>query len=131
MFELHLQLQADTFFIKKLQISGLHLINDSRYPWVVLVPEIAGLRDLHNLSDKDYLTVMQEIRQISNGMDALFSPTKMNVAALGNMVPQLHIHVIARYDQDQAWPGPIWGAGVAVPYNAIEKEQRINLLKTI
>lgn len=131
MFELHPQLQADTFFIKKLQISGLHLINDARYPWVVLVPEIENLRDLHNLTEDDYRTVMNEIRQVSNGMDSLFSPTKMNVAALGNMVPQLHIHIIARYDQDEAWPGPIWGSGEAVPYGRDKKEQQIKQLKSL
>ncbi len=107
------------------------MINDSRYPWVVLVPEIEDLRDLHDLSDENHPAVMKEIRLVSKGMDALFTPTKMNVAALGNMVPQLHIHIIARYDQDEAWPGPVWGVGDAVPYSEEGKRQRIEQLKTI
>ncbi len=116
MFTLHPRLEQDTFLIKKLEVSQLRLMNDSRYPWMILVPERPNIMDLHHLSETDYVTVMQEIREVSKMMEDLFSPFKLNVGALGNLVPQLHIHIIARNKADEAWPGPVWGIGEAHPY---------------
>ncbi len=132
MFTLHPRLEQDTFLIKKLEISQLRLMNDSRYPWVMLVPERPDVTDLHHLSGTDYAAVMQEIREVSIRMEDLFSPFKMNMGALGNLVPQLHIHIIARDKEDDAWPGPVWGVGEARPYTEPAKNSLLEKIsKTI
>ena len=122
-FVLHPQLAKDTVFIGRIAGSQLLLMNDARYPWLILVPEHDDLRELHELTEASYVEVTHGIRQISEKLQALTEAPKMNVAALGNQVPQLHIHIIARRHDDHAWTGPVWGVGEAVPYN--EEEQRI------
>ena len=122
-FVLHPQLAKDTVFIGRIAGSQLLLMNDARYPWLILVPEHDDLRELHALTEASYVEVTHGIRQISEKLQALTEAPKMNVAALGNQVPQLHIHIIARRHDDHAWPGPVWSVGEAVPYN--EEEQRI------
>lgn len=125
MFTLHPRLKADTVFIQKLEVSSLYLLNDSRYPWVVIVPEVENLSELHDLEPTDYVSVMDEIRHLSQVLTKCFNPKKINVGALGNLVPQLHIHVIVRQVEDQSWPGPVWGVGDAVPYAPHMLAQRI------
>ena len=114
---LHSKLAADTFEVLSLEVSQLLLMNDARYPWLILVPQVSGMRDLHNLSTKQYQAVTQEIVQVSEVLESLAQAHKMNVGALGNMVPQLHIHIIARQTNDAAWPAPVWGVGEAQPYS--------------
>lgn len=116
-FILHSKLAADTFEVLSLEVSQLLLMNDARYPWLILVPQISGMSDLHNLSTKQYQAVTQEIVQVSEVLESLAQAHKMNVGALGNMVPQLHIHIIARQTNDAAWPAPVWGVGEAQPYS--------------
>jgi diadenosine tetraphosphate (Ap4A) HIT family hydrolase len=116
-FILHSKLAADTFEVLSLEVSQLLLMNDARYPWLILVPQVIGMRDLHNLSTKQYQAVTQEIVQVSEVLESLAQAHKMNVGALGNMVPQLHIHIIARQTNDAAWPAPVWGVGEAQPYS--------------
>ena len=116
-FILHSKLAADTFEVLSLEVSQLLLMNDARYPWLILVPRVSGMRDLHNLSTKQYQAVTQEIVQVSEVLESLAQAHKMNVGALGNMVPQLHIHIIARQTNDAAWPAPVWGVGEAQPYS--------------
>ncbi|MGY9005638.1 MAG: HIT domain-containing protein, partial [Alphaproteobacteria bacterium] len=99
-------------------LSRALLMNDRRFPWIILVPERGGVREIHDLSIEDRAILMEEITLISTTLDGLFKPDKMNVGALGNIVPQLHIHVIARTSKDAAWPGPVWGFGKAEPYDA-------------
>ncbi|MBL6814929.1 MAG: HIT domain-containing protein [Pseudomonadales bacterium] len=120
---LHPQLAKDTMLVGRIAGSQLLLMNDARYPWLILVPEHDELRELHELADASYVEVTQGIKQISEKLQALTEAPKMNVAALGNQVPQLHIHIIARRHDDHAWPGPVWGVGEAVPYS--EEERRI------
>lgn len=96
------------------------LMNDSQYPWFILVPRQAGLKESIDLTEQDQLVLMQESAKLSHLLKDVFSPDKLNVAALGNMVPQLHIHHIARFKNDAAWPAPVWGKHPAVPY---ENEQ--------
>ncbi len=131
MFSLHPQLAADTETITSLSLSRVLLMNDSRFPWLILVPERPDLRDLHDLTPEDYQTVADEIRAVSHRMASQFGAEKMNVAALGNMVPQLHIHIIARFASDAAWPKPVWGVGEAVAYSAAalsERKQQLTAL---
>jgi diadenosine tetraphosphate (Ap4A) HIT family hydrolase len=109
MFELHPVLKADTVKISSLELCDVLLQTDANFPWLCLVPRRDGVREIHRLSAEDQQLLMRETSFVSERFEALTGAEKMNVAALGNMVPQLHIHVIARFAGDQAWPGPIWG----------------------
>ena len=120
-FALHPQLAKDTALIGRIAGSQLLLMNDARYPWLILVPEHDDMQELHELAEASYVEVTQGIRQISEKLQTLMNATKMNIAALGNQVPQLHIHIIARRYDDHAWPGPVWGVGNAVPYDKAEQ----------
>ena len=115
-FVLHPQLAKDTALIGRIGECLLLLMKDARYPWLILVPEQEGLRELHDLSDDQFSSVTQIIKQTSLRLQTLTEALKINVAALGNMVPQLHIHIIARREDDASWPGPVWGVGTAEPY---------------
>lgn len=115
-FELHERLAADTAAVATLRLSRALLMNDCRWPWLILVPERAGITEIHQLSLADQHDLMDEITMASSVLERLHAPDKINVGALGNMVPQLHVHVIARTRDDPAWPGPVWGHGAAVAY---------------
>lgn len=115
-FTLHPQLAADTVEIARLDLCRVLLMNDATYPWLILVPERASLRDLHDLNADDRTTAMAEIDRASRALQQIYTPDKINVAALGNVVEQLHIHVIARFHNDAAWPAPIWGKVPVRPY---------------
>jgi diadenosine tetraphosphate (Ap4A) HIT family hydrolase len=130
MFELHHRLDADTVFVSKLGLSRLLLLNDRRYRWLVLVPELPDLRELHDLSAENQALLMAEITQMSRLLQSSQNtPDKINVGMLGNMVPQLHIHVIARHAGDPAWPGPVWGHSPAEPHESKELVQVIEGLR--
>ena len=126
---LHTQLAADTTLVGDFPLSRLLLSNDAQYPWCILVPRIAGAKELHRLDDADQLQVLRESVALARAMEAVFKPHKMNVAALGNVVPQLHIHHIARFKTDAAWPAPVWGKHPAQPYEAAVLDQRLRLLQ--
>ncbi|WP_262692540.1 HIT domain-containing protein [Kordiimonas aestuarii] len=128
-FSLHAKLAADTEWIETLALCRVLMMNDATYPWLILVPERAGIREIHELSEGDQQTLMREMTAVARVMELAFDATKMNVAALGNMVPQLHVHVIARYEGDPAWPGPIWGKMPTVPYEADVMKARIAHLR--
>ena len=115
-FSLDPRLEQDTIAIGDLGLSCVLLMRDSRFPWLLLVPRRADLSELSDLSDEDAATLMGEIRVAVRVMQELSRPDKVNVGALGNVVPQLHVHVVGRYLSDPAWPGPVWGAGRAIPY---------------
>lgn len=116
-FELHPRLAADTFRVCELPLSSLLLMNDARFPWCILAPRRDGLRELHALPPADGAALLDEIRRVARALEARGGVDKMNVAALGNQVPQLHVHVIARRQDDPAWPNPVWGSGAAEPYD--------------
>ena len=115
-FELHPRLAADCVTLGELPLSRLLLMNDSRYPWCILVPRHAGLRELHDLDTADGARLFAEVERVSRALIDCCGAYKLNVGALGNLVPQLHVHVVARQPNDAAWPGPVWGAGTAEPY---------------
>lgn len=117
MFELNERLRKDTFKITDLELSTLLLMNDSTVPWVILVPKRLDTTEIHQLLPHDRSLLIEEIALVSKMLEDEFSPDKINVAALGNIVSQLHIHVIARYRGDRAWPGPVWSASGAEPYS--------------
>ena len=115
-FAVHPRLEADTVFIADWGLSRVLLMNDSRFPWLVLVPRRADLVELHDLGHAERMVLIEEIARASKGLKLLTGAAKINVGALGNLVPQLHVHVVARNSGDAAWPGPVWGQGTAVPY---------------
>ncbi|MGH6958884.1 MAG: HIT domain-containing protein [Dongiaceae bacterium] len=119
-FTLHERLAADTIELTRWPLSLVLLINDRHWPWLILVPRRAGLREIHELDAADRGVLIEEIARASRGLDMAFRPAKINVAALGNMVPQLHVHVIARFADDPAWPRPVWGTVPPKPYAAVE-----------
>lgn len=115
-FILDAKLEADSFFITDLTLCQLRLINNSRYPWLILVPKLEGISEITDLSIADYDTLNQEIRIVALAMQQLFKPNKLNIASIGNIVRQFHMHVIARYHKDLLFPKPVWGS-VFVPYD--------------
>lgn len=92
-------------------------MKDSSFPWLILVPQRPEVRELHDLSREDRAVFMEEIARVSEAIQSIFNPDKINLGALGNIVPQLHMHVIGRFKTDRAWPGPVWGSGEALPYS--------------
>lgn len=116
MFALHDGLAKDTRPLARWSLSQVLLMNDANYPWLILVPERAGARDLVDLSPADRAVLVEECARASAILRAMVRPDKLNVAALGNVVPQLHVHVVARFATDAAWPKPIWGVKPPVPY---------------
>ena len=128
-FELHERLAHDGVFIADWPLCRVLLMNEADFPWLILVPRRAGLRDLHNLAFADLPSATGEIMRASQMLEEIFKPDKLNVAALGNQVPQLHIHVIARFTTDVAWPKPIWGASPHRPYDPEALAERVATLK--
>ena len=116
MFVLDKQLAKDCVVLGRFDLSRLLLMNDANYPWLVLVPEINGVTELNQLEWCDQLRLMREINVVSGILRREFQAEKLNVAALGNLVPQLHVHCIARYKTDAVWPKPVWGQVDACPY---------------
>lgn len=121
-FQLHERLAADTWAVRDLPLCRVLLMDDSRYPWVILVPRRDGLREFHEVASADKAAFQGEIDLVSEVLKASSGAFKLNVAAIGNMVPQLHVHVIARFEGDAAWPKPVWGLGEATPYAPQEAE---------
>jgi len=128
-FTLHKQLEADCAFIVDLDLCRVLLLNDSNYPWTLLVPRVIDATEVFLLSHTDQIQLTKESAMLSNTMNSLFKPDKTNIAALGNMVPQLHIHHVARYKDDAAWPAPIWGAVPSKPYTEESLQLRIDSIK--
>ncbi len=115
-FVLDPRLEADTLPVCDLPLCRVLLMNDARYPWCVLVPRVAGAREIHRLADDAQQRLWSETRRVAALLESLTEADKMNIAALGNMVPQLHMHVIARRQGDDAWPAPVWGKHPPLPY---------------
>ena len=118
MFELDHRLSADTVELARWSLCRVLLMNDSNYPWLILVPQRPGLRDYDEVAGADRGVLDGEITRACAALRKLFKPHKLNVASLGNAVPQLHIHVIARQTTDPAWPKPVFGMVPATPYTA-------------
>ncbi len=126
-FELHPQLAKDTTVIGEFPLSLALLHKDNAVPWVILVPKRANLKELHHLPMKEQQQFLHESQAVSQALEATFQPDKLNLGALGNMVPQLHIHHIARFKDDVAWPGPVWGNTTGEQRS--EEEQAVTLTR--
>jgi len=125
MFEVHPKLAQDCIAIGRFRLCRLLLMNDANYPWFILVPEREGVTEIYQLSQEDQQQLLRESSLLAERLSKDFRADKMNIAALGNVVPQLHIHHIVRYRSDPAWPAPVWGKTAAKPY----KEEQFEALK--
>ena len=128
-FTLHPQIIQDTLDVGDLPLSRLRLMNDATYPWLILVPRRADIVEIIDLVPDERVQLMTEISQVSQVLKAETKCDKLNVAALGNMVRQLHIHVIARFGTDMAWPRPVWGQNQAVSYSEKQSSELISRLR--
>lgn len=128
-FSLHEKLAADCESLGNLDLCTVLLMRDLRFPWVILVPRIEGLRDFHDLPRDRALVLFDEIERVSRILIDEFQAEKINVAALGNQVPQLHVHVNGRYVSDAAWPGPVWNAGVVQGVDQAVVRERAAVLR--
>jgi diadenosine tetraphosphate (Ap4A) HIT family hydrolase len=122
-WSLHPQLARDTASVGDLPLSRVLVLNDANYPWVLLVPRRPGAMEIIDLDAAQRAQLMVEIARASTALKTLTACDKLNVAAIGNVVPQLHVHVVARRKDDAAWPKPVWGAAPARPYAADELER--------
>ena len=128
-WHLHAQLAEDTHPVAHLGLSELRLMDDANHPWLILVPRVDGAVELIDLDEPQQAELTREIASVSRALQDAFRPHKLNVAALGNVVSQLHVHVIARYEHDIAWPRPVWGMATAQPYSPEQLVQRIERLQ--
>ncbi|MBO0755842.1 MAG: HIT domain-containing protein [Bradyrhizobiaceae bacterium] len=122
-WQLHPQLVRDTVAIGDLSLSRVLLMNDANYPWLVLVPRRAGLLELIDLDEPDRARLIAEICQVSHGLKTVALFDKLNIATIGNLVPQLHIHIVARRRTDVAWPKPVWGFVPPRTYDAADLDR--------
>ncbi len=129
-FTLDTRLAADTHLVGDMDFARVLLMDDARFPWLVLVPRVAGLRELTDLPIDDQRRLLDDINRAAQALQAVVEPHKLNIAALGNVVAQLHVHIIARFDRDAAWPKPVWGIGERRGYSADEREHTLRALRT-
>lgn len=129
-FVLHERLAADTVAVADWPLCRVLLMNDAAYPWLILVPARPDVREIHELERGDRIRLIDETSAAAESLQRLFQADKMNVAALGNVVPQLHVHVIARHIGDPAWPRPVWGVAAARPYAPQALAERLDMLRS-
>ena len=121
-FELNERLRADSTLVENLGLCQLRLMDDKRWPWLVLVPQRPGVEEVFDLTPLDQAMLTFETNLVGQALKKSTNATKVNVGALGNIVRQLHVHVIARQENDPNWPGPVWGFGSREAYGAAEKQ---------
>jgi diadenosine tetraphosphate (Ap4A) HIT family hydrolase len=131
MSDLHPQLKSDCLVIGRFPLSQLLLMRDANYPWFILVPDRPDISEIHQLSEGDQLQLIRESSLLAVRLMEAFQGDKMNIAALGNVVPQLHIHHVVRYRHDAAWPAPVWGKLAARPYSEAALEAVVERVKAV
>ncbi len=127
-FHLHPQLDADCIFLGRFTLSRLLLMNDKQFPWFILVPEVENVTEIYQLDKNQQGLLIEESSYLSEHIAKVFKADKINIAAIGNLVPQLHVHHIVRYKNDLAWPTPIWGKFPVIPYSELEREELVTLI---
>jgi diadenosine tetraphosphate (Ap4A) HIT family hydrolase len=131
MFELHTQLAKDCVMLGDLPLCRVLLMNDTQYPWLILVPQREEIAEIFQLPRLDRQQLLDEVSSVASALAGHFRADKMNVATLGNVVPQLHMHVIVRHRDDAAWPRPVWGVSPAQPYDDEMLTARLAELETL
>jgi diadenosine tetraphosphate (Ap4A) HIT family hydrolase len=121
-FILHPRLDAGAFYLGNLGICRVLLKNQSLFPWMLIVPEVEGIEDLHELAEADYQAVTKAVREVSTFVASHFKPEKLNVASIGNQVRQMHLHIVGRSESDPAWPGTVWAFDGKASYTADQVE---------
>ncbi|WP_334061633.1 HIT domain-containing protein [Alteromonas genovensis] len=129
MFELDSRLHNDTFFVCDLTLCRVLLMNDKQFPWLILVPMRNNIAEIIDLPEQEQQTLLAESAKVSTVLQQVFSPYKLNVGALGNVVRQLHVHHVARFENDVAWPKPVWGNQAPVAYDDVEASAILSTLK--
>lgn len=127
-FHLDPRLEADSVFVAALDLCDVRLMNDAAYPWLVLVPRLADVIEILDLDEGARHRLIDEIARTGEALRTTVGAEKLNIAALGNQVPQLHVHVIARFRSDPAWPGAVWGAAPRQPYDADTRGELVDRL---
>jgi diadenosine tetraphosphate (Ap4A) HIT family hydrolase len=129
MFKLDSRLHNDTFFVCDLTLCRVLLMNDRQFPWLILVPMRNDIAEIIDLSEHEQQTLLKESAKVSKVMQQVFAPYKLNVGALGNVVRQLHVHHVARFETDVAWPKPVWGNQAAIAYEDTKASEILSTLK--
>ena len=127
-FALDPQLARESVFVADRVLCRVLLMDDARFPWLVLVPRRAGLVELFDLDARERTLLFDELEQAARALRSVASSAKLNVGALGNVVRQLHVHVVARREGDAAWPGPVWGHGPRRPYDESARATRVSAI---
>ncbi len=128
-FQLDVRLTADTVFIGTFSLCEIRLMNDCRWPWLILVPRLVGAEEIHDLSPVEQAQIATETSRVATALKTHTNCSKINTGALGNIVRQLHIHVIARDENDPNWPGPVWGYGDREEYGEPELAEIVGRLQ--
>ncbi|ASQ45240.1 HIT domain-containing protein [Legionella clemsonensis] len=129
-FEVDSRIRAGSFWLGDWPLSSVYLKNNVYFPWIILIPQVPDVQEIYQLSAKDRAQLMSEITALSRIMDDVFKPDKLNVGALGNIVSQLHIHIVARFRYDKCWPHSIWQPDVAISsYSLKHTEELVHRLK--
>ena len=129
MAELHQKLQQDCLYLGRAKLCHLLLMKDANYPWCILVPDRDNISEIHQLEESDQLQLMRESSILAGTLEKVFKADRINIAALGNIVPQLHIHHVVRYRNDKAWPAPVWGAVKAQAYSEAALQSVVNKIR--
>lgn len=128
-FQLHLKLAQDCFTVGYFPLSQLLLMNDSQYPWFILVPRRPQIKEIYQLSAEDQQTLQRESCLLAKSLVEIYHPDKLNIAAIGNIVSQLHLHHVVRYQHDIAWPAPVWGKFPTQAYSNEQANRHIDKLR--
>ncbi len=129
--QLNEELAKNSRFVTELSLCEVRIQNEARFPWILLVPKREGIEEIIDLTEADQMQLLKEIALASKAMQQVFDPDKLNIGTLGNIVRQLHVHIIARYETDLAWPNPVWGYfELSTQYGADALKRRIELLKS-
>ena len=131
MFSLHPQLASDTYEIGDLSLSKVLLMDNAHLPWLILVPRRQDIREWHELNAADQLQLHRESLELGAALMHEFNGDKLNTGALGNLVPQLHLHHLVRFESDPVWPAPVWGNLAPKPYSESQASIRIAKMKTL
>lgn len=128
-FQLHPQLKQDSIFCGRFELCQLRMINDSQYPWFILVPEVNEITEIFQLDKQQQIQLFEESSLLAIRLKSVYNADKLNIASIGNIVPQLHLHHIVRYQADKAWPAPVWGKYPATHYPPDKIEPQLERIK--